>query len=63
MTTEHGKFLTVSFKEVALLYQTAANLKDANSDSNPTGGNYRQLLRMSCLVRMTEVVGVAKSIK
>ena len=40
MTTEHNKFLTVISKEVALQYQTAANLlKDAISDSIPTSCN------------------------
>ena len=34
MTTEHNDFLTVTSKEVALLYQTAENLlQDAISDS------------------------------
>ena len=45
MTTEHNNFLTVISKEVALQYQTAANLlKDAISDSIPTSCNNKQLL-------------------
>ena len=37
MTTKHNNFLSVSFKEVALLYQTTVNLlKDTISDSIPT---------------------------
>ena len=53
MTTEHNKFLTLSSKEVAILYQTAANLpKDAISDSIATSCNNQHLLRLSYLVRM-----------
>ena len=63
MTTHDEKYLTVSSKEVALLCQTAVNLKDASSDSNPMGGNNWQLLRLSCLVRMIKVVRKVKSIK
>ena len=64
MTTEHNNFLTVISKEVALLYQTAANLlKDAISDSTPTSCNNQHLLRLSCLVRMIEFVRIAKSIR
>ena len=63
MATHDDKYLTVSSKEVALLYQTAVNLKDACSDSNPMGGNHWQLLRLSCLVRMIKVVRIVKSIK
>ena len=45
MTTEHSNFLTVSSKEVALLYQTVANLpKDAISDSVPTNCNNLHLV-------------------
>ena len=56
--------LTVSSKEVALLYQTAANLlKDTVSDPIPTCYNRQHLLRLSYLVRMIEVVRIAKSIK
>ena len=63
MTTHDDKYLIISSKEVALLYQTAVNLKDASSDSNPMGGNNWQLLRLSCLVRMIKVVRKVKSIK
>ena len=63
MTTQEDKYLTVSSKEVALLYQTAVNLKDASSDSNPMGSNNWQLLRLSCLVRIIKVVRKVKSIK
>ena len=55
ITTDDDKYLNVTSKKVALLHQTAVNLKDANSDSSPTGGNNRQLLRLSCLVRMIEL--------
>ena len=52
MTTEHNNFLTVISKEVALQYQTAANLlKDAISDSIPTSCNNKHLLQLSYLVR------------
>ena len=63
MTTDDDKYLNVTARKVALLHQTEVNLKDANSDSNPTGGNNRQLLRLSCLVRVIEVAGIIKSIK
>ena len=63
VTTHDDKYLTVSPKEVALLYQTAVNLKDASSDSNPMGGHDWQLLRLSCLVRMIKVVRKVKPIK
>ena len=57
MTTEYNNFLTVCFKEIAVLDQTAANLlKDAISDSIPTSCNNQHLLRLSYLVRMIEVV-------
>ena len=56
MTTEHNNFLTVISKEVALQYQTAANLlNDAISDSIPTICNSTHLLRLSYLVRMIEL--------
>ena len=64
MTTEHNNFLTVISKEVALRYQTAANLlKDVISDSIPTSCNNQHLVRLSYLVRMIEVVGIAKPIR
>ena len=64
MTTEHNNFLTVISKEVALQYQTAANLlKDAISDSIPTSCNNKHLLRLSYLVRMIEVGRITKSIR
>ena len=64
MTTEHNNFLTVISKEVALQYQTAANLlKDAISDSIPTSGKNKHLLRLSYLVRMIEVGRKTKSIR
>ena len=64
MTTEHDNFLTVISKEVALHYQTAADLlKDEISDSIPTSCNSQHLLRLSYLVRMIEVVRIAKSIR
>ena len=57
MTTEHNNFLTVCFKEIAVLDQIAANLlKDAISDSIPTSCNNQHLLRLSYLVKMIEVV-------
>ena len=63
MMTEHNNFLTVSSKEVALQYQTVANLlKDAISDSIPTSCNNQHLLRLSYLVRMIEVGRIAMSI-
>ena len=47
MITEHNNFLKIS-EEVALQYQTAANLrKDAISDSVPTSCNNQHLLRLS----------------
>ena len=53
MTTEHNNFLTVSCKQVALLYQTAENsLKDAVFDSIPTSCDNQHLLRLSYLVRV-----------
>ena len=64
MMTEHNNFLTVSSKEVALQYQTVANLlKDAISDSIPTSCNNQHLLRLSYLVRMIKVGRIAMSIK
>ena len=64
MTTEHNNFLTVSSKEVALLYQIAANLlEDALSDSISMSCNNERLLRLSYLVRMIKVVRIPKSIK
>ena len=64
MMTEHNNFLTVSSKEVALQYQTVANLlKDAISDSIPTSCNNQHLLRLNYLVRMIEVGRIAMSIK
>ena len=64
MMTEHNNFLTVSSKEVALQYQTVANLlKDAISDSIPTSCNNQHLLRLSYLVIMIEVGRIAMSIK
>ena len=63
MTTEHNNFLAVISKEVALQYQTAANLlKDAIFDSIPTSCN-KHLLRLSYLVRMIEVGRITKSIR
>ena len=63
MTTEHN-FLNVISKEDALLYQTAANLlKDSISDSIPTSCNNQHLLRLCYLLRMIEVVRIAKSIR
>ena len=64
ITTEHNNFLIVSFKVIALLDQTAANLlKDAISDSIPTSCSNQHLLRLTYLVRMIEVVRKAKSVK
>ena len=55
---------TVSFKEVALVYQTAADLlKDVICDSIPTGCNNQHLLWLNYLVRMIVVVQIAMSIK
>ena len=63
MTSEHKNFLTVISKEVALLYQTTANLlKDAISDSISTSCNNQHLL-LSYLVRVTEVVPIGKWIR
>ena len=63
MSTEYNNFLTVISKAVGLQYQTAANLlKDAISDTISTGCNNQHLLRLSYLVRMIEVVRIAKSI-
>ena len=64
MTTENNNFLTAISKEVALQYQTAANLlKDAISDSIPTNCNNQHILRLSYLVRMIEVVRIGKPIR
>ena len=65
MTTEHNNFLTVISKEVALQYQTAANLlKDAISDSVPTSCNInKHLLPLTYLVRIIEVGRITKSIR
>ena len=64
MTSEDKNFLTVISKEVALLYQTTANLlKDAISDSIPTSSNNQHLLRLSYLVRVIEVVPIGKWIR
>ena len=64
VTTEHNNFLTVSSKEVALLYQIGANLlEDAISDSIPMSCNNELLLRLNYLVRMIKVVWIPKSIK
>ena len=64
MTTEHNNLPTVSSKEGALLYQTAANLlEDAISDSIPMSCNNQRLPRLSYLVRMIEVVRIPKLIK
>ena len=64
MTTEHNNFLTVISKEVALQYQTAANLlKDAISDSIPTSCSKQHLLRLNYLVRMIVVVRIGQSIR
>jgi len=58
------KVLTVSSREVALVYQTAANLlKDTVSGPIRTTCNNQHLPRLSYLVRITVVVRIAKSIK
>ena len=43
ITTDDDKYLNVTSKKVALLHQTAVNLKDANSDSNPTATSPTEL--------------------
>ena len=64
MTTERNNCLTVSPKEVALQYKTAENLlKDVISDSIPMSCKTQHLLRLTNLVRMIEVVWIAKLIK
>ena len=59
MTTEHNNFLTVISKEVALQYQTVANLlKDAISDSILTSyDRAEKRLRMRHLRPSRRVVG------